>query len=487
MNNLCPAGNHRDQLDHIAIPQDLVIQDHLSIARRNDRFRHDIAFLQSIEQHHTGPDFKFPVTRDQLHHVFDSTMRLDIHPANLYDRPMRIGMMADAYKPYVSGITTYIDLNKRALENAGHEVYVFTFGDLEHKDGYPRVVRSPGMPLGDTGFYLSLRYRTHAKKLLQTMDVVHVHHPFLSGRLALSYCRHKQIPIVFTNHTRYDLYAKARLPLMPKEVSDGLLQAYMPDFCDAMDLVISPSAGMAKVLRQYGVESQIEVIPNGVDLAPFHSVKPLPRADFGFKDEDVLLVYAGRIAPEKNLEFLIQSFAGVSRAIHNIYLLIMGSGQKDHEEGIRPLPKELGVGDRVRFVGMVPYEQLPSYLAMCDAFVTASVTEVHPFSVIEGMASGLPIMGIDSPGVGDSITDGETGLLATEDIASFTAKLTYLCMDRNLRKKMGIAARNASAQFDIDRTTKIMLQHYARLTQNTKPIKPTLDERLMAILEEFLK
>lgn len=400
---------------------------------------------------------------------------------------MRIGMMADAYKPHVSGITSYIDLNKRALEDLGHEVYVFTFGDLEYKDDEPRVIRSPGLPLGETGYYLSLRYKTAAKKLLQTMDVVHVHHPFLSGRLALSYCRRKQIPIVFTNHTRYDLYAQARLPFMPEEVSHGLLQAYMPDFCGAMDLVISPSEGMKKVLKQYGVESHIEVVPNGANLKPFQTAKPLPRADFGFTDDDILLVYAGRIAPEKNLDFLLQAFAGVARAIPNVHLLIVGGGQKEHVEELKPAPGELRIADRVRFTGMVPYAQLPSYLAMCNAFVTASVTEVHPFSVIEAMATGLPIAGIDSPGVGDSVTDGVSGLLSTKDIASFTAKLTLLCLGRNLQTRLGAEAKKASEQFSIERTTRIMLGHYSRLTQNTKPVKQSLDERLMAILEEFLK
>jgi 1,2-diacylglycerol 3-alpha-glucosyltransferase len=400
---------------------------------------------------------------------------------------MRIGMMADTYKPYVSGITTYIDLNKRALEEAGHEVYVFTFGDLDFKDNEARVVRSPGVPLADTGFYLSLRYKTAYKKLLQTMDVVHVHHPFLSGRLALRYCRPKQIPVIFTNHTRYDLYAQARMPLMPIEVSQSMLQAYMPDFCSAVDLVISPSAGMEKILRQYGVEGHVEVVPNGANLKPFHNAMPCSRAGFGFNEDDLLLVYAGRIAPEKNIDFLLQSFAGVSKVIPNVYLLIIGGGQKEHEEELKQLPGELGIQDRVRFTGMVPYNKLPSYLAMCDVFVTASVTEVHPFTVIEAMAAGLPIMGIDSPGVGDSVTDGETGLLSTEDIASYTAKLTYLCLNRDLQKKMGAPARVASQQYSIERTTKLMLQHYSRLTQNTKPIKQSLDERLMSILEEFLR
>jgi 1,2-diacylglycerol 3-alpha-glucosyltransferase len=402
---------------------------------------------------------------------------------------MRIGMMVDTYKPYVSGITNYIDLNKRALEQNGHEVYVFTFGDLDYQDDEPRVIRNPGLPLADTGYYLSLRYKTAHKKLLRTMDVVHVHHPFLSGRLALNYCRrpHPSIPIVFTNHTRYDLYAQARLPLMPKEVSHSMLQSYMPGFCDSVDLVISPSEGMKKVLRQYGVESHIEVVPNGVDLRRFHEAQPLSRADFGFTDQDILLVYAGRLAPEKNLEFLVRSFSGVSQVFSNVHLLIVGGGQKQYEEEIKPLPAELGIGDRVHFVGMIPYDRLPSYLAMCDAFVTASVTEVHPLSVIESMATGLPVLGIDSPGVGDSISDRETGLLATNDLASFTAKLTYLCTDSNLRTTWGRAAREASTQYDISRTTKIMLSHYIRITENTKPIKQSFDERLMAVLEEFLK
>src|SRR5512143_1625431 len=217
---------------------------------------------------------------------------------------MRIGMMVDAYKPRVSGVTHYVSLNKRALENAGHEVYVFTFGDLEYSDDESHIIRSPALPLADTGFYLSLRHKTKHKKLLQTMDVVHVHHPFLSGRLALNYCRSAKIPVVFTNHTRYDLYAQARLPRMLKEVSQGLLQAYLPDFCDAVDLVISPSAGMAKVLRALDVKSHIEVIPNGVDLHPLHEAKPFPRSQFGYTDQDVLLVYAGRVAPEKNINFL---------------------------------------------------------------------------------------------------------------------------------------------------------------------------------------
>ena len=400
---------------------------------------------------------------------------------------MRIGMMADAYKPHVSGVTNYISLNKRALEDAGHEVYVFTFGDPEYQDNEPCIIRSPALPLADTGFYLSLRHKTKHKKLLQTMDVVHVHHPFLSGRLALNYCRSTKIPIVFTNHSRYDLLAQAYLPMMPDEMSHGLLQAYLPDFCEAVDLVISPSEGMAKILREFDVKSHIEVIPNGVDLRQFHQAKPFPRSQFGFTDQDILLVYAGRVAPEKNISFLLQSFAGIAQLIPNVYLLIVGGGKKQFEDELQSLIVQLGITNRVHSTGMIAYEDIPSYLAMCDIFVTTSVAETFGMSTVEAMGAGLPIMGIHSPGTSDIVEDGETGFLSTEDLAAFTAKLTYLCLNPNRRHAMGAAAREASEQYDIERTTKILLGHYTHLMQSTKPLKKSLDERLMGVLEEFMK
>lgn len=393
--------------------------------------------------------------------------------------------MVDSYKPYISGITNYVEINKRYLELAGHDVFVFTFGDMDYKDGEPRVIRSRGLPLADTGFYLSMRYSRAAKKLLQSMDVVHVHHPFLSGRLALRYCRPLQIPVVYTNHTRYDLYAHAYLPMMPDEVSQGLLQAYMPTFCKAVELVITPSAGMEKILRRLNVDVPIEVVPNGVDLKKFHFAAPLSRAEFGYKEDDILLVYAGRIAIEKNLPFLLESFTGIAKAIPNIRLLLIGGGVQQYEEEIRSLVSELKIGQRVRLAGRVSYDQLPAYLAMCNIFVTASVTEVHPLSVIEAMGAGLPIMGIESVGVGDTVEDGVTGFLATHNQPAFTAKLTRLCLDLNLRAQMSDSARKASSAYAIEHTTSVMLKHYEKLVTESRPRKSTWRTRLRGFVEQF--
>lgn len=396
---------------------------------------------------------------------------------------MRIGMMADIYKPHVSGITNYIALNKQYMEQTGHEVFIFTFGDLDYPDEETNVIRSPGLPLVDTGYYLNFSYSRKAKALLQTMDLVHVNHPFLSGRLALRYCRPLHIPVVFTNHTRYDLYAHAYIPLLPEEISASFLQSYMPPFCTAVDLVISPSPGMADVLRKLGVTTPIEVVPNGVELDRYRQVCEDCRSEFGFTPEDVLLIYSGRLGPEKSVDFLLQAFKGVAEAVEGVHLLIIGGGPE--EEGLKKLAAEIGVSDRVHFFGMVAYERMPQYLAMCDVFVTASVTEVHPLSVIEAMASGLPALGIHSVGVGDTIEDGSTGFLSSQNQASYAAKLTRLCLDLSLRRKMGLAARKASEKYAIERAIQIMLAHYERLVLAALPRRNSFGSRVRSLVEKL--
>lgn len=403
---------------------------------------------------------------------------------------MRIGMMADTYKPHISGITNYIELNKRYLEQAGHDVFVFTFGNEDYPDNEPRIIRSPGLPLMNTGYYLSLQYSRRAKHLLQTMDVVHVHHPFLSGRLALRYCRPLNIPVIFTNHTRYDIYAQTYLPGIPSEISEGLLETYMPDFCAAVDMVISPSPGMAGVLRRLRVTAPITIVPNGVELNRFYKTGgESHRQRYGLRADDLLLVYTGRLAPEKNLSFLLKAFRGLREAVPHAHLLLVGDGPEreklEEQAFVRSSSVDERGGESIHFVGRVPYDDLPDYLAMCDIFITASVSEVHPLSVIEAMAAGLPVMGIESVGVGDTVKDGVTGYLSSEDLAAFTAKLTRLCLDEPARHRMGQQARKESERYDIRRTTEEMLKHYERLAHQGRSRQHGVGFRLRSFLEKF--
>ena len=375
---------------------------------------------------------------------------------------MRIGMMADLYKPHMSGVTNFIALNKRMLEKAGHDVYVFTFGDPDYVDDEPNVVRSPGIPLAETGAYLSLSYPKRIRRLLQSMDLVHAHHPFLSARLAIRYCRSFNIPIVFTNHTRYDLYAQAYLPLLPDQVGTVFLEAYLPWLCREMDLVIAPSAGLQRVLVGLGVQSPIVVLPNGIDLEPFRQPgEPRSPEALGLAPGGVILIYVGRLGPEKNLTLLVRAFAGVASAYPEARLLLVGDGPE--RDNLEDQVSRSGLRGRVGFTGLVEYADLPAYLALADGFVTASVTEVHPLSVIEAMASGLPVLGIASPGIEDTIVDGQTGYLSPDDLPAFTAKMTRLVADRESRVAMSGRARQAAEEYAIERTSARQVEYYHKL------------------------
>lgn len=377
---------------------------------------------------------------------------------------MRIGMLVDMYKPHISGITNYVSLNKRWLEARGHKVFVFTFGNEEYDDDELYVVRSPGLPLNvnDTGFHLSFRYSQAAQKKLQTMDVVHVHHPFLSGPMALRYCRPHGIPIVFTNHTRFDLYSQHYLPPgVPDVLGETFLRAYLPNFCAQCELVIAPAAGVAEVMRDIGVQSPISVIPNGVDFAPFASPPPLTRAEVGLPAEATVLMYTGRLSPEKNLTFLLRAFFGVAAARPEVVLALIGGGPE--LENLSDQVDRSGLAGRVKFLGKVEYQMVPSYLSLADLFVTASQTEVHPFSLIEALAAGRPALGIASPGISDTIVDGVNGLLSSPDIAEFTAKLMRLVMEPETLRQMRAGARETAKLYDLNRTGQLVLDEYVRL------------------------
>jgi glycosyltransferase involved in cell wall biosynthesis len=164
-------------------------------------------------------------------------------------------------------------------------------------------------------------------------------------------------------------------------------------------------------------------------------------------------------------------------------LLLVGDGPE--REDLEDRVQHLGLTDRVTFTGSIPYTDIPGFLAMADAFVTASVTEVHPLSIIEAMAAGLPVLGVLSPGVGDTIEDGLTGFLTDHEIAAFTAKMTRLVTHHENRRIMGQQARSASEQYDIRRTTQTLLSVYNRLVQTSEKSKSNLRSRFIRILDNW--
>jgi glycosyltransferase involved in cell wall biosynthesis len=375
---------------------------------------------------------------------------------------MRIALMTDVYKPVINGVVHHVGLLKRHLEQVGEQVWLFVPGQSEAYDE-ANIMRIPAIPIADTGYHLTISLDGRSRELLQTMNLIHVHHPFLSGSLGLFASNRYNIPLLFTNHTRYDLYVKQYLPLLPSTLSGTALQAYFQLFSQRCAALIAPSQGVAEVMKSWGVQGRIEIIPNGIELERFTQPQRfITRQTLGLADDLVIAVYVGRMSGEKSVERLLLIYHQVAHETTRCHLLLVGAGPE--LEDYRQLTLRLGLQERVTITGSVPYEQVPDYLALSDFFVTTSVSEVHPFTLIEAAAAGLPTLGIRSPGVSDVIQDGQTGLLAEDNDLSFGLRFLKLINDDSLRTQLGSAAATYSHQLSAHTNARRILQLYREVT-----------------------
>lgn len=375
---------------------------------------------------------------------------------------MRIGMFADMYTPHVSGVTNYVRLYKRELERLGHDVFVLTYGNLDHADDEPNVIRSPGIPFADTGWFVPTPLTPKAHAVIRSLDVMHAHHPYVSGRIVRRYGHALDTPTLFTNHTRYDVYAPIYVGFLPLWLSEGWLRWYLRGFAASLDATIAPSPEIAEWLADWGVTDRALVVRNAIDVDAFANPRtPRSRADLGIAEDAVVVAYLGRVAREKNMPLLVDAFTRAARTDPRLVLLAIGDGP-DREASERTLAAA-GLADRSRFVGLVPYGEAPDLLAAADFFATASTSETWPLVVMEAAAAGLPTVGVRSPGVGELVVDGATGLLVDEDADAFAAALLRLSSDPGLTARLGQAAFAEAPQHDIRTAAARMAELYERL------------------------
>ncbi|MEZ4640935.1 MAG: glycosyltransferase [Caldilineaceae bacterium] len=341
----------------------------------------------------------------------------------------------------------------------GEQVWLFVPGSRHTVDDEPNVIRIPGIPIADTGYHLSVTADQRTRAILKQVDVIHVHHPFISGSFGLYYSRRYDLPLVFTNHTRYDLYVQQYLPRLPEAVSETALQAFFQIFSQGCAAMIAPSEGIAGVMREWGITGKIVVVPNGIELEQFHThTGTVQRADLGIADNAVVGIYVGRMSGEKSVDRLISIFAALIDEAPMLHLLLVGAGPALDE--YKELAHTLGIEQAVTFTGAVDYARIADYLALADFFVSASVTEVHPLTFIEAASAGLPAVGIASPGVSEMIEDGCTGYLAKDNDLSMGLRILRLAHDATLRHKLGNEAQAFSKKFAAHVNARRVLELY---------------------------
>ncbi|MBS3908323.1 MAG: glycosyltransferase [Actinobacteria bacterium] len=374
---------------------------------------------------------------------------------------MKIGIVTECYRPVINGVVFSILNFKDALESRGHEVFVFTpaTGNENGERGLIacRSIGHPAYP----GYGLTLPLTRSQRAVAATLDVIHVHHPFVMGRHALTMARGHNKPLVFTNHTQYTRYSHY-IPLVGGMLR-GALESYVTGFIHQCDLIVAPSEGISRYLRAQQVTRPISVVPNGIATAKFTDLKLDRRGAkkwLGLEPDTTVVLYSGRIALEKNLDFLLDSFKGLlgKTAGSKINLVVAGSGPQ--EENFRKMVTARGLDEDVVMLGAIAYDEMPKVYRAADLFATASTTEVHPLTIMEALASGLPVVAVTAMGTGDIVTDGEDGLLTEETLEDFTSALARLLGDTALRERMARNARAGAARFGVERSTTTLLAAY---------------------------
>jgi glycosyltransferase involved in cell wall biosynthesis len=169
---------------------------------------------------------------------------------------------------------------------------------------------------------------------------------------------------------------------------------------------------------------------------------------------------------KKNIPFLLKAFALAAASVPSLDLVLIGDGPQ--RASLEALARSLRIAPRVTFLGERTHRELPALLADCDLFLTASSTEIHPLSLIEAMAAGLPAVAVAGEGISETVRDGAGGLLSADSPADLAEKIRRVCCDPTLGRTLAAGAVQAVRAFDIRRVTQQHLDQFASLVSGER-------------------
>jgi glycosyltransferase involved in cell wall biosynthesis len=378
---------------------------------------------------------------------------------------MRIAQFAESYRPVLNGAAVAVDTLSRELAHRGHEVEVFAPGFRGFRDDFT-VRRFPSYcwphhPEYPVAIPIAPGIARHFDRA--GFAVVHAHSPFTLGQLARRWARRASVPLVTTYHTLYVEYAHYAAPFPPGPAR-AYLQALSRRYCNACDAVATPTEPIRKVLVEYGVTRPIHVIPTGLKLTSPPPPDPeFPRGELRIPPDALVVLYAGRLAREKNLKMLLSAFARVAAAIPKAWLLLAGDGPET--ASAMNAAGRTGAAERIVFAGGVPPQRMPLVYAAADVFAFASLHDTQGLVLTEAKAAGLPAVAVNAYGPSTVITHGVDGFLTSNDVEAFSAALLEVLGSTDLRKRLGENALREARRFSIEATAAAYERLYAEAAE----------------------
>lgn len=326
---------------------------------------------------------------------------------------MKILITTDAYDAMINGVAISVKTLSSALREAGNEVRILTLSQT-HQSYYEENVYYIGSiplkiyPDARATFSFSNELLNHI--LAWKPDIIHSQCEFFTFVFAKKLAHKLQIPIVHTYHTLYEYYTHYFCP--SKKLGQKMISIGSKFVCDRADVVIAPTQKTASILENYGLSVPISVIPTGLSLERFQNVPNLLfsqklKEKLSIPNDVPVLLTLGRLAQEKNIDFIIQQMTHPVIQNAKAHLVIVGDGPD--RERLESLVRHLKLHNTVHFTGMVAPQNVSTYYQIGDVFVSASKSETQGLTYIEAMACRLPLLCQQDPCLDSVLLSGKNG------------------------------------------------------------------------------
>ena len=392
---------------------------------------------------------------------------------------MKIVNATDNYWPRFSGIAVSIDSFKKGLENLGHEVYVFAPGYPNNEEGDEERKSKNIYRFTSLGAFVTKEDRLTSpfakNQIFSTLDtikpdIIHIQTEFTMGRIVRKYALDNNIPLVITSHTYWEKYINQYVPFLPDWLVKLYIRKGLKRLLAPADLVFTPTEQMRILLQTYGINRSIEILPTGIDKDHFNDVeknKDKERSDLiqkhpELKDKRILL-YAGRIALEKNVAFLTDVIERLAPDFPDIVLLVVGDGP--YKNKMQKIARRKGLEGFFVFPGYIEREKMKYIFSISDIFVFPSKSESQGLVTIESMLCGTPVVAIGEMGTIAIMNGNNGGYMVNDDTDEFTQAVTKLLSDPELYQQKAREAITHSQKWISNTFIQQLNEKYMKLIQ----------------------
>ena len=389
---------------------------------------------------------------------------------------MKVALFTETYVPDVNGVVTHVKTLRQGLQALGHEVLIVA-ADKHCKHHYIQdgILHCPSIEMKRFyGFGVAPPYSRRRLKMIRAFnpDVIHIHHEFGIGLSGIVYAKLYKKPLVYTLHTMYDQYMYYIAPKFFINTATKFSHQYERLIARMATMLTGPSQKCDEYFKRIGVTKEVNLIPNSADLETFDfnkssaGQKDALRAKLGIAANAMIVCFAGRLGKEKSLDTLLDFWAEALTPADNLHMLIMGDGPE--REPLAKQAQALGIADQVSFTGMIDHSEMPAYYAISDIFATASLSEMNSISMLESMASGLPVLQRYDELNADQIQTGVNGHLfntaadMAEKLRDIRALTPEALLDLKAKVRASIVNRGATD------SANYMLNVYERAKEEHK-------------------